>query len=304
MHKGSLKYLTREGFRSVWVNRMMSVASVGVLISCLVIIGTAIMLFININSFLNLVGDQNVIMVFTDEKLDTNETNKIGTSIKEIENIKSVNYISREESWRKQIESLGDDAVVLQGIVENPLPNSYEVVVDDLTLFDQTVDSIKQIDGIVSVRENSQLAKQLASVRRVITWISFSIIGILFVVSLFIISNTIKVTMFARRLEINIMKSVGATNWFIRWPFMIEGVIIGFLSAIVSLGVVAGLYAILVKSFQNIVIMINAALVPFSKHILWMLLLFLFIGIATGVGGSFISMSKYLKEEGAEISEV
>lgn len=304
MHKGSLKYLTREGFRSLWVNRMMSLASVAVLMSCLVIIGSAVMAFININAALDLVGDQNVVMVFTDEKLETGETDKIGEQLKAIENVKSVTYISKEESWQKQIESLGDDAVVLQGIVENPLPNSFEVVVDDLSLFDQTVSQIKSIDNIVSVRENSQLASQLASVRRTVTWISFAIIALLFIVSLFIISNTVKVTMFARRLEINIMKSVGATNWFIRWPFMIEGMLIGIVSGLLSLGIVAAIYEIIKKSLQNIMSVLNASLVPFGKYVWVMLAAFLFVGIATGVGGSFISMSKYLKEEGAEISEV
>lgn len=284
---------------------MMSMASVAVLVSCLVIIGSAIMAFANINSYLKLIGEQNVIMVFTDETIDTGVTNAIGDKLKAVYNVKSVNFIPREESWKNQIESLGDGAAALQGIVDNPLPNSFEVVVDDLALFEQTVEQIKNADeNIISVRENSQLAKQLSGIRSAVSWISSAIIVLLFMVSLFIISNTIRLTMFARRLEINIMKLVGATDWFIRWPFMIEGMLIGFVSGLTSLCLVWCIYSLVENAVAGIASMLNASLLPFGNYVWQMLFAFLLISMGIGVGGSFISMSKYLKEEGAEVIEV
>lgn len=284
---------------------MMSMASVAVLVSCLVIIGSAIMAFANINSYLKLIGEQNVIMVFTDETVDTGVTNAIGDKLKAVYNVKSVNFIPREESWKNQIESLGDGAAALQGIVDNPLPNSFEVVVDDLALFEQTVEQIKNADeNIISVRENSQLAKQLSGIRSAVSWISGAIIVLLFMVSLFIISNTIRLTMFARRLEINIMKLVGATDWFIRWPFMIEGMLIGFVSGLTSLCLVWCIYSLVENAVAGIASMLNASLLPFGNYVWQMLFAFLLISMGIGVGGSFISMSKYLKEEGAEVIEV
>lgn len=283
----------------------MSMASVAVLVSCLVIIGSAIMAFANINSYLKLIGEQNVIMVFTDETIDTGVTNAIGDKLKAVYNVKSVNFIPREESWKNQIESLGDGAAALQGIVDNPLPNSFEVVVDDLALFEQTVEQIKNADeNIISVRENSQLAKQLSGIRSAVSWISSAIIVLLFMVSLFIISNTIRLTMFARRLEINIMKLVGATDWFIRWPFMIEGMLIGFVSGLTSLCLVWCIYSLVENAVAGIASMLNASLLPFGNYVWQMLFAFLLISMGIGVGGSFISMSKYLKEEGAEVIEV
>ena len=299
----SLKYLTHEGFRNVWVNRLMSLASVTVLMACLIIMGAGIMIYFNINNVVDKVQSQNVVMVYVADDASEDETTQIGTSLKGISNVESCEFVPKEVAFQEQIQSMGGDAALFEGFDEIPLPDAYKVTVKDLSQFENTVSQIKQINKVDSVRENSDLASKLLSLRHAVSIVSVGLVVMLFLVALFIISNTIRITMFSRKLEISIMKAVGATNWFIRWPFMIEGMILGTISGIVSLGVLWGLYAVAEKVFAQTLSLIAFSLVPFSEYWWQILLVFVAIGLFTGGFGSLVSMAKYLKEQGSVVSD-
>lgn len=299
----SLKYLTHEGFRNVWVNRLMSLASVTVLMACLIIMGAGIMIYFNINNVVDKVQSQNVVMVYVADDASEDETTQIGTSLKGISNVESCEFVPKEVAFQDQIQSMGGDAALFEGFDEIPLPDAYKVTVKDLSQFENTVSQIKQINKVDSVRENSDLASKLLSLRHAVSIVSVGLVVMLFLVALFIISNTIRITMFSRKLEISIMKAVGATNWFIRWPFMIEGMILGTISGIVSLGVLWGLYAVAEKVFAQTLSLIGFSLVPFSEYWWQILLVFVAIGLFTGGFGSLVSMAKYLKEQGSVVSD-
>ena len=299
----SLKYLTHEGFRNVWVNRLMSLASVTVLMACLIIMGAGIMMYFNINNVIDKVQSQNVVMVYVADDASEDETTQIGTSLKGISNVESCEFVPKEVALQEQIQSMGGHAALFEGFDEIPLPDAYKVTVKDLSQFETTVSQIKQINKVDSVRENSDLASKLLSLRHAVSIVSVGLVIMLFLVALFIISNTIRITMFSRKLEISIMKAVGATNWFIRWPFMIEGMILGTISGIVSLGVLWGLYAVAEKVFAQTLSLIGFSLVPFSEYWWQILLVFVAIGLFTGGFGSLVSMAKYLKEQGSVVSD-
>lgn len=299
----SLKYLTHEGFRNVWVNRLMSLASVTVLMACLIIMGAGIMIYFNINNVVDKVQSQNVVMVYVADDASEDETTQIGTSLKGISNVESCEFVPKEVAFQEQIQNMGGDAALFEGFDEIPLPDAYKVTVKDLSQFENTVSQIKQINKVDSVRENSDLASKLLSLRHAVSIVSVGLVIMLFLVALFIISNTIRITMFSRKLEISIMKAVGATNWFIRWPFMIEGMILGTISGIVSLGVLWGLYAVAEKVFAQTLSLIGFSLVPFSGYWWQILLVFVAIGLFTGGFGSLVSMAKYLKEQGSVVSD-
>ena len=295
--KVSVKYLTKEGFRNVWHNKLMSIASIAVLMSCMIIIGCAALIFANINKVLDKVDDQNVIVAFIDDGAAQDVIDRVGADLRALPNVSSVTFVSQEEGLAQMAEEM-DLSDYLNGM-ENPLPDSYKVTVDDMALFDQTAESIRGVAGIQSIEESSDLAGSLTTVRHAVSIVSVVIIVMLLVVSLFIVSNTVRVTMYSRRLEISIMKAVGATRWFIRWPFMIEGMLIGLLAGVLSLLAVWGVYALAVGLFGDIFASLlgGVTLVPFAGMSWKLLLSFVAIGIVTGGVGSIFSMNKYLKEE-------
>ena len=306
MNATSLRYLIKEGFRNTWANRMMSVASICVLLSCLVLIGSAAMIFLNIDSLIDKIEDENVIMVFIED--DTNDAgiDKMGKELEAIDNVASIEFVPKEVAWEQQLATMEEAHAKLftEISTEIPLPDAYKVVVDDLEIFSATVKEIKALDNIYTVRENTDLAQKLDSISRGVTIIAIVIIAVLFAISLFIISNTIKLTVYSRRLEIRIMKSVGATNSFVRLPFVVEGMILGVVSGVVSLGVVWGVYEFAVNQFKELFDSIGLTALGFVDYAGWMLLAFLGIGIISGVGGSLITMGKYLNKEGSEISAI
>lgn len=300
MKGASLSYLTKEGFRNVWVNRLMSLASVTVLMACLVIIGLGAMLFFNINALLDKIESQNVIMVYIEDGTTDEQIEKLSKDIYGLGNIEDCIFVSKEEAFENSKKELGEDSALLEGM-ENPMPDAYKVVVTDMTLFKQTVTGLKGLEHIENVRENSDVAEKLIDIRQAVTIVIAGMVLLLFIVSLFIIANTIRITMFSRRLEISIMKAVGATNWFIRWPFMIEGIVIGIISSLVSMGVLAGLYYGVAYVFEDLLALFKP--VAFGQYAGYIFLLFAVIGMFTGSVGSLFSMGRYLKEQGSVISE-
>ena len=300
MKGASLGYLTKEGFRNVWVNRLMSLASITVLMACLVIIGLGAMLFFNINALLDNIESQNVIMVYIQDQTSDDDINKMEDSINSMDNVQNVVFVSKEEAFKAQLEDMGSDAELLKDM-ENPLPDAFKVAVKDMAYFNDTVTDLHSLNNVETVRENGDVADKLVNIRQAVTIVIAGMVALLFIVSLFIIANTIRITMFSRKLEISIMKAVGATNWFIRWPFMVEGVVIGIISSFVSFGVLAGLYQGVVYVFKDLLALFTP--IGFLQYAGYILLIFLAIGMFTGSVGSLISMGKYLKEQGSVVSE-
>ncbi|MGN0568224.1 MAG: permease-like cell division protein FtsX [Acutalibacteraceae bacterium] len=297
-NNGSLGYLTREGFRNLYVNRLMSIASISVLFSCMVMIGAAFMLMVNINMFIGSVEDQNVIMVFVEDEATEEQTKALGESIKAQDNVSKCTFISRESSFEQLKNDMGDSSVLFEGLDSNPLPDAYEVVLEDQELFDETVESLAKLDNVLHIRENRQLAAKLSGLRNTVSYVSVGIISLLLIVSLFIVSNTIRITMDSRRLEINIMKSVGATRWFIRWPFMVEGMMLGVISGVLALLAVWAIYAAVSRSLVSMLSGLGmTSVAPFGKYALILLAVFLGLGLVAGAFGSTVSITRYLKEK-------
>lgn len=297
-NNGSLGYLTREGFRNLYVNRLMSIASISVLFSCMVMIGAAFMIMVNINMFIGSVEDQNVIMVFVEDEATEEQTKALGESIKAQDNVSKCTFISRESSFEQLKNDMGDSSVLFEGLDSNPLPDAYEVVLEDQELFDETVESLAKLDNVLHIRENRQLAAKLSGLRNTVSYVSIGIISLLLIVSLFIVSNTIRITMDSRRLEINIMKSVGATRWFIRWPFMVEGMMLGVISGVLALLAVWGIYAAVSRSLVSMLSGLGmTSVAPFGKYALILLAVFLGLGLVAGAFGSAVSITRYLREK-------
>lgn len=306
MTGSSLRYLTKEGFRNVWTNRMMSLASIAVLMSCLVLIGSAAMIFLNIDSLLAKIEEENVVMVYIEDGTSEEDVSQMETLIKNLGNIKEVEFVSKVDAWEEQLETMEEAQKEFFTEVSSdiPLPDAYKVTVENLDNFDRTVEDIRDLEHIDTIRENKDLAQKLVSIRQGISIIAIVIVAVLFAISLFIISNTIRLTVYSRRLEISIMKSVGATNSFVRFPFVIEGMILGLLSGTIGLGLVWGLYELAVTQFSDLLHSLNLVAISFVDYALPMLGIFVLIGIVCGVGGSLTTMRKYLNKEGSEISGV
>ncbi len=301
----SFGYLTKEGFRNIWTNRLMSIASIAVLLSCLIMIGSAFMVLMNIQRVIDDIEDMNVIVVYVQSDVDEAQTKYLGDELKSLKNVASVEFVDKDTAFKQQIEAMGTNADYFED-AENVLPDTYKVTVDNMEQFDKTSSDISKISGVESIRDNKDVAIALSRIRSSVSYISIGIIVLLMLVSLFIISNTVRITMFSRRLEISIMKSVGATNGFIRWPFVIEGILLGIISAFISLGAVWGIYEVVKRSVASMlgnIMGIGKSLIEFKEYALLLLAAFLAIGILSGVVGSMVSIRRYLKEQGGVIDE-
>lgn len=291
-------YLIKEGLKNVWNNRIMSIASVCVLISCLVLTGAAALLSMNVEMLVDSVGQSNETTVYLDLEVSDLEAVYIGKDIDKIDNVTSSTFYSKEDAILEYKELLGDELFANMQGDDNPLPHAYIVVMDDLSLYDETVAQIQKIDGVDRVSNRSALANKLTKISNLVSWISIGVVAALMIISLFIIANTIRATMYSRRFEISIMKSVGATNAFVRLPFIVEGMMIGLVSALFATGALALLYEGVIYAVQQ-ALPFNA--IPFTDVLLYVIVAFVGAGMIIGAFGSFISIRKYLKKEGNEI---
>lgn len=291
-------YLVKEGFKNVWSNRIMSIASIGVLISCLVLTGSASLFSFNVEKVVETIGQSNETNVFIKDGYSQLEAVYIGKEIEKLDNVVSAKFCSKEDAFEQYREKLGEE---LFAKIEdrNPMPDSFVVVMDDLSLYDQTVDKIMKIDGVDSVNSHEEIARKLTKISTLVNWICIAVISALIIISLFIIANTIRATMYSRRYEISIMKSVGATNGFVRLPFLVEGIVIGLISALLSTGAISVLYISVMSAIEQFISFFEA--VPLSSIILPVGICFVVAGVFIGFFGSFISIRKYLKMEGNEI---
>lgn len=294
----SFGYLIKEGFKNLFHNRLMTLASLGVLISCLVLTGSAVMLTVNVSNIVDSVGDNNSTKVFLDDNLTELEAVYKGKELKALDNIVDAQFVDKDDAIEAYREQLGEEVFANMTGDDNPLPYSFNVTMDDLSRYDETINAIKGVPGVASVSSHREVAQKLASLSSFITTMSLWIILALAIISLFIISNTIRMTMFAHRFEISIMKSVGATNAFVRVPFIVEGIIIGLVSAVASVGILYLLSDGVINSVQSI---LNFRYTRFTE-ILWPVAgAFCAAGVLVGALGSAVSISRSLKHEGNEI---
>ena len=294
----SIKYLTKEGMRNLYARKAMSLTSIFVLFSCLVLIGTAIMAVVNIDNFIGKVQDQNVIMVFAENDITDENLQKMKEDIEGVSNVKETIYISKEAAYDELQINMEDSAILFESLDENPLPDAYEVHLVDQSLFSKTVIELSSIENVQNIRENRQIAAQLLTIKNVMTYISIAVIAFLLIISLIIIDNTIRLTIENRRLEISIMKSVGATNWFVRWPFMVEGMLMGLISGLLALLATSGIYLSARHSISRFISKLNiGGLVPYGKWALVLLIVFVAFGVIAGAVGSAVSTARYLKEK-------
>ena len=285
---------------------MMSIASICVLMSCLVLIGCASMIFLNIESLLARIEEENVVMVYIEDDTADADITAMGAALNGMDNVKEVEFVPKEDAWADQLSTMEEAQAQFFTEISSdiPLPDAYKVTVDDLTYFDQTVSRIEQLEHIDTIRENKDLAQKLVTIRHGVEVISIVIVVVLLAISVFFISKRIKLTVYSRRLEISIMKSVGATNSFVRLPFVVEGMILGIISGIVSLGLVWAFYEFAIHQFSDLLSSLQLEALNFADFALPMLGIFVLIGIVTGVGGALISMGRYLNREGSEISAI
>jgi cell division transport system permease protein len=209
-----------------------------------------------------------------------------------------VEFYSKEEAFESYREELGDELFTQIEENNNPLPDAYIVAMNDLSRYDATVEQIQAIDGVDSVSNHSAIAKKLSDMSHLVNLICFWVVTALIIISLFIIANTIRATMYSRRFEISIMKSVGATDGFVRMPFLIEGMILGFISSIIATIGISILYNMSMAAIEKF-FPINS--IPLGSVIVPVMLSFIAAGVVIGFFGSFISIRKYLKKEGNEI---
>ena len=291
-------HLIRESFRNTWQNRLMALASVGVLVCCLMLTGFAYLIYVNVEQVFQNAVEQNKVAVYLDITLSDYQVMRVGQKLENIENIDDIRFLSKEEFLAQYNDALSDETMDSFEGENNPLPDTYMITMKDLSLFRETLREIEAISGVDEASYDADTAEVLSRVRNVVLAIGGGVIGVLLLVSLFIIVNTIKLTVHNRRLEIYIMKSVGATDGYVRFPFVVEGLLLGMIAGGVGYGLIALLYQMLLDNltFDNPLL----KLVPFSHQWSVLLIGFLAGGMLVGVCGSAISMSKYLKQEGSE----
>jgi len=298
MRRYSITYFIGQSIKGLWRNGVMSLASITVLMSCLTVMGSFSLLVFNINHNLSLLGVLNEIVVFVNEDADDLAIANIETQIKALETVGEIEYISSEEALEQEREKYKDypglfELIDERGDRERVLPHTFKITYTDNSKVTTLQYRLERIEGVYKVHCRADLARTLDNAKNGIILIFVWFLIILFVVSIFVIINTIKLAVYSRRQEINIMRYVGATNWFIVLPFIFEGVLIGIVSSGIAYLIVWYAYRyicnIVIVDFQMLqMIMFNDIRFIFGIS-------FLFIGVLTGVIGSCISLSKYLK---------
>lgn len=297
-------YLTKMGMHNLVANRSMTFSSVSVLTACLLLIGISLIILLNIQSLVKDVEKQNVVIAFVKDGASQEETAKVKTDLQAIPDVLGAEFVSKDVAYQEQLEDFGIEKGLLDGYISNPLPDSYRVSVGNLEEFNITLEKIKSVDNVISVRESQKLVNQISTLQTSITAICVMIVVVLVIVSMFIISNTIKITMVSRKIDIQVMKSVGATNMFICWPFMIEGVIIGIISGIIALVMTLLVNHFEGEAMQSLLSMFGSEAINITDYLPYIIISYLVSGVVIGSLGSVISIRKYLNKEGSEAGDI
>lgn len=289
MKWSSFCYLVGQGFRSLKANRLMTFASVGVLTVCLTLTGVAYLFSANVNAIVDYIGQQNEMVVYLDPDLSDEQLASVDSAVRSVSGVSSIGFVSKAdvlETYRGYMEEYADLWDVFED--DNPFKANYRVVVEDLSQMKALQDRYASIEGVVKVSAPLELTNIFVSAQKVVTIGGYAVVIVLALVSIVVISNTIRLTLFARRKEINIMKYVGATNGFIRLPFFVEGVTSGLISAALASGIVLGGYYALTIYAPDVLngiwadVILNS-MVPLKD--VWYYLVIGFVAFAFVLGG-------------------
>lgn len=293
MKINNLGYLLKEGIRGIFLHGFMSFASVCVTVACLLIVGSFSCLTYNVSLMVEELNRTNEILVYVDESLSDAEARSVGTAINAVENVYNSRFVSREEALENFIADYqGDDA--FSGVAAEDLRHRFVVTLEDNALMRETDALLKQVPGVAKTSASYELAEGFTTLKNVLRIASVAVIAVLLVVSLLIISNTVKLSMYDRREEISIMKMVGATNGFIRLPYIVEGFTLGMLGAAAAFGLEWLLYNQLLLKIRAADTLRLFKFVPFDQLLQPMLLVFGAAGLFVGVVGSWTSIRKFM----------
>ena len=285
--------MIREGFRSIGTHGFMSFATVTIIMACLIIMGSVTLLSLNIDRLIKGLENRNEVVAFVEDSYTEDQARALEPQIAAIENISSEKFVTRSEAFDTFMKSYSSD--LAEGLDDQVLRDRYVIHLTDIALMEQTKADLENIEGVAKVKAHLDYAKTFVTIRNVVSVVSLALIAMLVFVSIFIMSNTIKLATFGRREEIAIMKMVGASNGFIRLPFVVEGLVLGILGG--GLGYLAewGLYELLTKKLVGSVAGSIFAVVPFAQIALPMLITYMAIGVFIGAFGGVNAIRSYLE---------
>ena len=295
MKKNNIGYLLREGIRSVFLHGFMSFAAIWVTVACLLIMGTFALVLYNLNEIIVELKQDNQVVVFVDETYTQDQAQHVGTELNAIENIQNAQFVTRAQAMEDFLAEQADEEA-FQGVDESTFRDRYVVSLVDNELMEKTCADMEKIEGVADIRAPYEIAEGFQMIQRILNIASTIIIIMLFVVSMLIISNTVKLAMYDRKEEIAIMRMVGATNGFIRWPFVVEGFILGFAASVLAFFLQWGLYNFLERQIQSLdTLNLFDTMVPFVEVVEVVAICYAAVGFVVGVFGSLLSIRKFLK---------
>ena len=294
MFSNQIWYHIKEGFRSIFTHGLMSFASVCMIVACLLIMGSFSLVAVNINEMLGQLEDENEFLAYVDESLDSGQSMSLQAKLASIPNVASATYTSKEEALKNFQAEQGNE-VLFQNIPADSLRDRYSIHVEDIELMEQTVAEVEAVTGIAETRAALEIAEGFVMLRNVATAIALILVAMLVLISIFIIANTIKLATFSRREEIAIMKMCGATNWFIRWPFLVEGLLLGLMGGLVAYVCQWGVYSLIGKAMAESGILEIITMIPFQNLAGVVLPVFVAVSLVIGGGGSAFAIRKLLQ---------
>ena len=293
MKLNSIGYLIKSGFKGIFSHGLMSFATVAIITACLIIMGSFGLLVVNINEMIAGLENENEVVAFVDESLTEYEARAIQPLIEAVPNVSGAEFETREQAMEEFQEDYDED--LFDELDPSVFRHRFIIHLTDISLMSQTKTDLEQVDGIAKVRAHLDYAEAFITVRNVVSIVSLALIIILIVVSFFIMSNTIKLATFTRREEIAIMRMVGASNGFIRCPFIIEGLVLGLVGGLLAFVIEWALYSLLISKVIGGVASGLISLLPVSA-VMWPLLIcFLAVGVLVGVVGGSSAIRNYLK---------
>ena len=290
----TVEYFIREVCISIKRNNWMSFASISTVAVSLFVLGMFLIIVLNMNRMASMLESQVQINVYLDDKLKGSEIDDLEDDLKKMQGIESVQYVSREDAIVRLRERLGDQKYLLDALGDkNPLPNAFEVTVKQPTMVETAAKAIEKFGGVESVKYGQDVVEHLFDMTRLVRIFGFTLMLLLAGATLFIISNTIRLTVFARRKEIAIMKYVGATDWFIRWPFLLEGVVLGFFGGVLASIALRSIYGLITAKVYSTLAFLP--LIPQYPFVNFISLVMVLSGMGIGALGSTISLKRFLK---------
>ena len=293
MRLNNLGYLLMEGFRGIFLHGFMSFAAICVTVACLIIVGSFSILAYNLDMMVEDLNKTSEIMVYIDTSLSDAEARSVGTKINALDNILQATFVSREEALQNFVND-HDNNAAFNGVQAQDLRHRYVVTLEDNTLMEQTDQQLQQIPGVAKTNAAYELAEGFTTIQNVLHLATVALMAMLLVISLLIISNTVKLAMYDRKDEIAIMKMVGATNSFIRLPFIVEGFTLGMVAAVLAFGLEWVLYDTLVERMAAVDALRLFSFVPFLDLLIPMVMTFGAAGLFVGIVGSWTSIRKFL----------